>query len=272
MTILVDTLTEDKVLNQDDTQDTQDPGTQSPEGFTLPDKFKGKTAEEIAQSYVELERAQGSMANQLGEYRQMTDRFLSLEEKRVADLEKAGAEKNSIEIDATDLLADPEKVLEQYYDSRRAEDPEYKQLQERLERIEGQVGQSNLQKNHPDADTITNDPRFHEWVGAHPVRASLAQSAIQNRDVDQLDYLLTEWKERAPANSGDAQEATRQSEVRKAQAVATESSSASGTTSKGNSKRYSRRELVKLKMTNPDEYAANAEEILLAYAQKRVDD
>lgn len=275
--ILVDSLTEENTdPNQDTTIDlgTQAPAEEKPQGFKLPDKFVGKSAEEIAQSYIELERHQGTLANQLGEYRSMTDRFLSVEEKRLNDLESAQAEQaSSFEIDATDLLADPERVLEEFYQSRRAKDEEFQALQQRLARIEGQVGQSALQQNHPDAVVVTNDPEFHNWLNSHPFRANLAQSAIADGNVDQLDYLLTEWKERNPGNNDQqTTQSPRQREVARAQALATETSSASGNTSTNSGKRYRRGDLVRLKMTDPDRYEEMGEEILLAYAQKRVDD
>lgn len=279
MTILIDPAEEITVdLNQGVESDpatpvkgvTADPivSTKELDDFTVPDKFKGKTAEEIARSYVELEKHQGNLNNQLGDYRSMTDRFLSLEEKRVADLESAGAEK--FEIDATDLLANPEKVMDEYFEHRRAQDPAYTELQTRLDRIEGQVGQTSIQGRHADAAEVTNDPAFQAWVGAHPVRAGIAQSAVANKDLDQLDYLLTEWKERQPAAAPTA--TSQQDEISAAQRVATESVSASGNTSANSDKRFSRRKLVQLKMHNPDEYSAMSDEILLAYAQKRVDD
>jgi hypothetical protein len=240
-------------------------------GFVMPDKFKDKTLEQVAQSYVELEKYQGNLNNQLGDYRTMTDRFLSIEEKRVADLEQAGVEK--YEIDATDLLANPEKVLEEYFEHRKGNDPQYTELQSRLDRIEGQVGNSTLNDRHSDAEAVAGSPEFYAWVQEHPYRQGLAQQAVQNKDVDQLDYLLTEFKGQNPSQPADNDsDAQQQNELQAARSVSTESTSASGNTSAASSKRFSRRKLVQLKINNPEEYSAMSDEILMAYAQKRVDD
>jgi hypothetical protein len=270
MTILVDTLDEEPIdLNQGvkSTQEPQDKQA-TDKVDTIPEKFKGKTAEEIAASYTALESEIGRMRNELGDYRSMTDRFLSLEEKRVADLGKAGAE--DFEIDPTDLLANPEKVLDEYYEHRRGSDPAYTELQSRLDRLEGTLGQSTLQQHHADAVEITSDPKFQTWLGANPYRANIAQQAIQNQDASALDYLLTEWKERQGTQS-PAESTQQPSETEAARSVATESSS-SGNASETTQERFSRRKLVQLKMRNPEEYSAMSERILLAYAQGRVDD
>jgi hypothetical protein len=275
MSILVDTVEEElNDLNQG-VESTPTPAKEEPivstkelDDFTVPDKFKGKTAEEIARSYVELEKYQGQLNNQLGDYRSMTDRFLSLEEKRVADLETA--EPTEDEIDPTELLANPGKVLNDYYEKRRENDPAYNQLQERLDRIEGQVGTSVIQQKHQDAVEIANSPEFNEWLGANNFRARIAQDAAANQDVEALDYLLTEYKQDNGVTEAP-QSTQKESEVKRAKSVVTESTS-SGNASVKTDKRFSRRKLVNLKMHNPDEYAARSEEILLAYAQGRVDD
>lgn len=278
MTILVDTSEEEAVdLNQGVESTPVTPvesdaivSTKELDDFTIPEKFKGKTAEDIAKSYVELEKHQGSLNNQLGDYRSMTDRFLSLEEKRVADLGKAGVE--PYEIDPTELLANPEKVLEEYFEHRKGNDTEYTELQDRLDRIEGQVGQSSIQAKHADANDITADPAFQAWVNSNSVRMEIAQSAVQNKDIDKLDYLLTGWKESNPGTADTSTDTPQRTELQNARRVSTETTSASGNTSTDSGKRFSRRKLVHLKMSNPDEYAAMSDEILLAYSQKRVDD
>ena len=274
MSILIDQEDNEVNLNQGVEADAeQAPAEEVAEeaGFEMPDKLKGKSAEEIAAIYVAEQNYVGDLRNQLGDYRSMTDRFLSMEEKRVADLEEAGADASTYEIDATELLSNPEKVLEEFYENRRAKDTAYVDLQERLNRIEGQVGTNALNERHSDAETITADPAFQQWVGAHPVRQSIAQSAVQNRDVDQLDYLLTEWKERNPGTAEASPTSRNQNELRAAKSVVTESNSASGNSSTSG-KPLSRRKLVQLKMNNPDEYSAMSEEILKAYAEGRVID
>lgn len=271
MTILVDS-TEDEVtvdLNQTAEPQAPAPQNEEPQAPEVPDKFKGKSAEEIASAYTNLESELGRLRNELGDYRNMTDRFLSIEEKRVADLEQAG-EQTEFKVDPTELLADPEKVLRDNYQHMKQLDPEYNELKSRLDRIEGHVSQSALQQSHADAVDITNSPEFHSWLGDNPYRAQIAQAAVANQDVAALDYLLTEFKGQSgrSASEGSAQQSV--SETQQAAAVSMESSSSGNPA--GTQKRFSRRKLVQLKIQNPEEYAAMGQEILSAYAEGRVDD
>jgi hypothetical protein len=276
MTILVDTVEDEFASLNQGIDATPTPAKEEPivstkdlNEFTVPDKFKGKTAEEIAQSYVELEKYQGTLNNQLGDYRSMTDRFLSIEEKRVADLETV--EQEEFEIDPTELLSNPGKVLDEYYENRRGKDPVYDNLTARLDQLEGQVGQSALANKHADATDVINTPEFKSWVGEDSFRGRIAQQAVASKDVEALDYLLTQFKGITPASQDTGDTGSQSTEVQRAQSVVTESAS-SGNASVKSDKRFSRRKLVHLKMTNPDEYSARADEILMAYAQGRVDD
>ena len=266
MSILVDPQSEEVqvTLNQEAEQAEPQQEEVQPEneGFVMPDKFKEKSAEEIAQSYLELEKAYGQRSNELGEYRNLTDRILTLEEKRQSDL--GGNAPQDFQIDPTELLADPNKVLEDFYEHRRSQDPAYAQLQERLDRIEGQVTQTHLEKAHPDAAQLAGSPEFQSWVRSSPYRVRIAQNAVQAQDVEALDYLLTEYK------SGKASNQTQNSNVSRAAAVSTESStSGSPITS---AKRFSRRELINMKISDPEQYRAREKEIFAAYAEGRVDD
>lgn len=242
------------------------------EEFQVPEKFRGKSAEEIARSYVELEKEFGRVRNDVGEYRSLTDRLLQLEEKRAKDLEGAGAKAEAdFNIDPAELLSNPRESLTKWYEYQKKKDPEFQSLQERLNRIEGHVNTQVMTSKHADAQEITNDPRFHEFVKAHPVRLSIAQQAVQNGNMDALDYLLTEYKER---NATSQPERKQVSETEAARRVATEKASSGGPASSrtGGDKVFSRRKLIQLKITNPEEYSAMQDQILLAYAQGRVVD
>ena len=275
MSILVESNEETVDLNQGVESSTQTPETKGDETTAagdksqvqIPEKFANKTTEEIVAAYTNLESELGRMRNELGDYRSMTDRFLSIEEKRMEDLGKASSE-DDFHIDPTDLLADPKKVLEDFYETRRAKDPVYAEMQERLNRIESSFGNQNLSQKHPDTEQIVNDPQFQKWIQDNPYRTRIAQEAVQNNDTDAVDYLLTEWKERAGASSSSSDHQS--SELETARRVSTESASSGTTANKG--KRFSRRRLVELKIRNPEEYAARSEEILRAYAEGRVDD
>jgi len=259
MSILVDSFDEDtKVDLNQEAQSSPEPR----EEVQVPDKFKDKSKEDVVQSYTSLESELGRLRNELGDYRTMTDRFLSLEEKRVEDL---GPTEDDFTIDPTELLSNPEEVLDKYYEKRRGNDSSYNELQERLNRLEGQVSTSSFETLHPDAGEITASPEFADWVKSDSYRGQIAYNAGQTHDTAALDYLLKEFKSSTGRTTNVPQD-----NLASARAVSTESSK-TGTTASAQ-KRFSRRELVKLRMTNSAEYSARSKEILQAYAEGRVDD
>lgn len=268
--ILIDALTEkaDPVDNQNDEELNQaDP---QDDGFEMPEKLRGKSAEEIARMYVADERYKGDLQNQLGEYRQMTDRLLGLEEKRVSDLEKGGADVEDFDIDPTDLLANPKEVMDRYYESRKSKDDNYVQLQERLDRIETQTKEQQFQEKHPDVQQVVNDPAFIDWINGHPVRSNIAAQAVQNNDYDSLDYLLSDYKG-AASQTNEAPSNPKAQELERAAKASTERASSGGSSSpKG--EQFTRRQIVDMKINRPMEYRARADEITRAYAEGRVKD
>lgn len=271
---LVDTVTDDnqRITNLDGAA----VGNQEPRETeeVIPEKFKGKSAADIARSYVELEKELGRTRNDVGEMRSLTDRLLQIEEKRVRDLEGAGGKaEEDFNIDPAQLLSNPRETLEKWYEVRRNKDPVFQEVQQRLARIEGHVVEQEIKSAHEDADQITADPEFHNWVKGHPVRLNIAQSAIQHKDVQSLDYLLTEYKRDKGASAAPER---RQSnpEVETVRRITTEKASSGSPTDarKTSDQVFSRRKLIKLKIENPEEYSAMQDQILRAYAEGRVVD
>ena len=272
--ILVDSLeSELSIDNLTDvgSQEAPQKDSEQEQSFAMPDKFKNKSAEEIAQVYLEEQHYRGELQNQLGEYRQMTDRLLNLEEKRTSDLEKGGAEDiESYDIDPTDLLSNPKEVLDAYLEQRLSQDDRTHDLQERLDRIERQTVQEQFQSKHNDAAQLVADDQFVNWVNSNPYRSNMAAQAVTNQDYNSLDYLLTDYKERFSSGETEAPSTQKAKELSRAKSVVTESSSSGGSSNR--SKVYSRREIVNLKVTKPEEYRQRADEFTQAYQEGRVTD
>ena len=273
--ILVDQLEEDLADNltgnvEVEQEEAPDQSAQEGDNFEMPEKFRGKTAEEIAKIYLEEQSYRGKLENQLGEYRQMTDRLLNLEEKRVSDLEKGGAENVDYDIDPTELLSNPKEVLDAYISNKLSSDESYSQLQERLDAIERQTLQEKFNEKHPDVQQLATDPQFQAWVNANPYRSNMAAQAVQNQDYASLDYLLTDYKERQGDSAAAEPDNQKANEVRRAKSVVTESSSSGGTSNSG--KVYSRREIVNMKIHRPKEWEARQHEFTQAYLDGRVTD
>lgn len=238
----------------------------------LTGKLEGKSLEDIASMYSNLESAYGRMANDLGTQRKLTDRLLDL--KRSDDLGQNTPEtQKEVNVSSTDLLDNPKETLDAYFESRMA------QLQqgnsERMNQVESSLAEQNFTAKHGDISRIGEDPQFGEYVNATPLRQDLAQKAAAG-DYAAADTLLDEWKSvksfLAPAKGDPTPDPTPAADpnLEAARQASLESSTPAGSASSG--KTYRRADLIELKLTKPHIYSDPAfqEEIVQAYLDKRV--
>jgi len=240
----------------------------------LPEKLRGKSLEDIAQMYVNLESTYGRMANDLGQQRKLTDRLLDL--KRVEDLGKQQPVK-AVEVSTSEFLERPTETLEKFVSSREAtRNDEYSQ---RMAALESSLAQQRFEQKHSDGITLANDPAFVAWVQKSKIRTKAAQAAY-NGDWTAADELLTEYKETlagsgAPTPKTDdkkAEQTTAGVEAARAVALDTSGSSSDGSSSKTAGKIYRRSDLMQLRIEKPDAYYDEGfqAEILRAHAEGRV--
>ena len=107
---------------------------------------------------------------------------------------------------------------------------------------------------------------FDDPDKASKIRTKLYEAADTGYDTDAADELFTNWKERKGIveQTVKLEKATRKDSIKRA---STGSTRGTGETSR---KVYRRSDLIKLMQEDPDRYEANADEIMLAYAEKRV--
>ena len=266
--------------DKDESKNAQASTDQNP-ADNLPDKLKGKSLDEIAEMYANLESAYGRMANDLGQQRKLTDRLLDL--KRSDDLEQNGAqpkpEPAKVEFSGSELLDDPQAVLDRYFETKLGQLTQT--TSKKVEQVEQSLAERDFVSKHGDISYLSNDQKFAQYVNASPYRQRLAAAAAQN-DWVAADELLTDYKalygeqqdtkteelhnakpEESPKDAGnEALKAAQQAQLE------------SGGNGQGaNSKQtYSRAALMQMRLTDPDKYydPAFQDEIMRAYEEKRV--
>lgn len=234
----------------------------------IPEKFRGKTLEEVIAAYQNLETLHGRTANELGQTRQSVDQLL--QQKRENDLRANGAQVTTQavtpkELTAADLLENPTSALNSYLEQR--ESATTKELKERLARQEAQLAQQQFVGRHPDWQQETNDPEFANWARQTPYRQSLAARAAQE-DLAAADALLSEYKAYKPLLSKSTVQSTNLETARK---VGLERTAASGEDTKPTGKVIYRRDAMALRISDPDKYDSPAfqNELLKAIAEDR---
>lgn len=256
------------VTSSGNTQTTQQ-RTETQTSQTEP-RFAGKSTEEIVQMYKNLESHSGRLASQLGENKAMLNQLIL--GKRQDDLRQNGGNTTPVEIKPTDLLANPTEAIDRYLRSR--ETPMVSQLQERLNQLESQLGQTTFVSKHKDADAVTADPAFAAWVQQTPLRMRLAAEAAQNNYYS-ADLLLTEWNSSQTAGNNTVSNAqNRAQELAKGLRLEGNNTGSEGAGRSGSVRQFKRADLIALRQSDPDKYESPAfqREIVKAYQEGRVVD
>ena len=224
----------------------------------IPEKYRGKTAAEIAKMHMEAEKALGRQGGEVGELRKVVDDFVK------AQLEAKTTQDTAVEEeDDFDWYTDPDKAVQRAIDNH----PKLKQAEQVSSEMAKARALAELQTKHPDFNDVIGDPAFGEWVSGSKIRLQLFQQADQSYDMDAADELLSTWKERK-SFSDQAVSQDKVERKRKVKQASTGSQAGSGEAP--SRKIYRRADIIKLMQTDPDRYMAMADEIAKAYAEKRV--
>lgn len=224
----------------------------------LPEKYRGKSAKEIARMHQEAEKMIGKHSSEVGELRQYVDSFI----KTQLTAKQAPVQSEPV-VDDVDFYVDPKKAVEKAVESH----PAIQTAKQLAEQTAKQQALQAIAAKHPDMTDIVRNQEFLNWVGASPVRKSLFVAANNNYDLYAADELLSTWKERSGVvqSTKDTMKADQQQQLR---AASTGSAKSSGEPSP--KKIYRRADIIKLMQTDPDRYEALSGEIFKAYQEGRV--
>lgn len=227
---------------------------------TVPSKFEGKTAEDIAKSYTDLEAKFGKQGNELGELRRMTDQIL--QRQLQTDNAPSNTEPESNLDD--DFLLNPGETVQKLVNEAM------KPLADKLQNQERSTSVASLEQKHPDMATIVQNEKFQEWILSSPAREANWGLAA-NGDFEQADDLFSTYKALNPEPSitETAPVADNSAELETATAMSTGASS-EGTSTGKPGQVFSRRRLVALQVENPAKYRELASEIEAAYTEGRI--
>jgi len=230
----------------------------------IPNKFAGKSTEEIIESYQNLEKELGRKAQEVGELRKLSDSFLQAQIQQAQSTPKQ-QDTNEIKEEPVDFFDNPDLAINKAIENH----PKFQEFQ----RFQAQQAQASaktqLETVHPDYTDIVKDSGFQEWVKGSPIRMQLFQAA-DAYNYDAANELLTNWKDRSMINK--TQEVNEQAEAERQAALKAgkaESRTSTGSAT-GGGKTYRRADLIRLKMTDPQKYESMEGEIFKAYAEGRV--
>ena len=250
-----------ETTDQLDTQDTIETPheEEQPQEPDVPEKYQNKSVEELVQMHQELEKFSGKQSTEVGELRKVVDSYIQTElSNQPAPQQQQQQDENDV-----DFFVDPQNAVNRAIDNH----PKIKEAEAYTQQYKQQATLAQLKANHPEMDTILQDPKFAEWIKGSKVRTKLFVEADQGYDYDSADELFTLWKERNQVvqQTAQAEKAARKSAVKSAT-----TGNARGTAEGSRRKVYRRADIIKLMKTDPDRYNALSDEILQAYAEGRV--
>lgn len=244
-------------------QNEQEPKAEDNPEISLPDKYRGKSVEEVAKMHQELEKLNSRQAQEVGEHRKFVDDMLKRELLRNKTEQQPSQE---IEEDPNEkFFKKPTEAMDEYISNH----PTIKQAQEQALMMKAQSAQQNLQQQFPDFVEIVKDPAFKQWINASPIRQRLYDAADEGYDLSAATELFGTWKALSGVKQPEQQ--TVNNEVQDSRNKSIKAASVdTGSSSINSNKKYSRKAIQELLKNNPDKYYANSEEILQAYAEGRV--
>ena len=220
----------------------------------VPDKYQGKSIDEIVQMNKEAEKLVGRQSSEVGELRKIVDDFI----KTKADEANTSPNQAATEVD---FFEDPKTAVS----NAISNSTEIKQMQELIAKQRQSEVLTLLSQKHPDYMQVIEDPAFSEWVKGSNVRIELLQRA-DSYDFDAADELLNFWKDRKEFVSKAQSVNDKDSDMQRK--AATTGGKGSGEPS--SRKIYRRTDIVNLIRDNPEKYYANIDEIQKAYEEGRV--
>jgi hypothetical protein len=223
----------------------------------IPDKYKGKSVEEIVKMHQEAEKLIGKQAQEVGEVRRLADELLK---------QQLSGNKNNTppkeETQEIDFFEDPKTAVQKAV----AEHPDVVAARKATQQFRQMQTQQALQQKHPDFKEIVQDGEFIEWVKASPIRLNMFAMADSQYDFAAADELLSTFKQIRTVKSKETAEVGNQVRKQNLKAAAVDVSG----TGESSKKVYRRADLIRLRMTDPNRYDALQDEIMAAYAEGRV--
>jgi hypothetical protein len=244
-------------------QTTNEPVNSVQQEDNIPEKYRGKSVNDIVKMHQEAEKLIGRQAQEVGEVRKLADDLLKQQlSQRQSQLNTPEQQKQQQQPQEVDFFEDPNAAIKQAVSNH----PDVLAAKQAAAQFKALQAKSALEKKHPDFAQVVQDGEFIEWVKGSPLRLNLYAMANSGYDFTAADELLSTFKQIRTVKTQQTQEAGQQVRKQNLKAAAVDT----GGTGESSKKVYRRADLIRLRMTDPNRYDALQDEIMAAYAEGRV--
>jgi len=247
---------------EEEPQAVEEPAVEEKPKEELPEKYRGKSLEDVAKMHQELEKLNSRQAQEVGEVRKLADELLKrqLEEKKAVETPKE-------EETEVDYFSDPVNAVNQAVEKH----PAIAEAREQAQSIKQQQVTQRLNQEFPNLNQITQDPKFFEWIKASPVRTRLFTEAHSQFDYESAVELLSTWNMMNPSQPQETSSPELVAESKKGTQQSLKTAAVdTGSPAPSSRKTYRRADLINLRLRDPARYEAMSDEIMAAYAEGRV--
>lgn len=226
------------------------------ETASLPEKYRGKSVEDIVRMHQEAEKLVDRQAVEVGEVRKLADELLK------SQLYKKPVEEQPVEVD---FFENPQEAIRNAVNNN----PKVLAAEQTALYQQRVLASQTIAQLHPDFQQVVADSEFKNWINSSKIRSQLYNNA-ENYDVEAANELLSTFKELKAVKQ--VQQTAKLSEVE----IATRDKSLSaasvesGGTSESFKKVYRRADLIRLRLQNPAKYDSMQDDIDRAYQEGRV--
>ena len=221
----------------------------------VPDRYRGKSVEDIIKMHQEAEKVIGRQAQEVGEVRKLADELI----KQNLGAKSQPVEKEEPEVD---FFEDPKKAIHKTIETH----PDVLAAREASAQFRLLQAKQKLAQTHPDYEQVVQNEDFTNWVKSSPIRIGLYAKADAEADFDAANELLSTYKELRGVRTKQVEQQATAARQQTMKAVQVDS----GGTGESSKRVYRRADLIRLKMTDPARYDALSDEIMAAYAEGRV--
>lgn len=241
-----------------------------PVGIQLPEKYRGKTLEQLVEMHQATERELGSSRSAEGTWRSLVDDLITT--KRSSDLAKAEPDDSPDPITSDALLTDPQGVIDRAV--QRQLNKALKPVTERVATTELDVARERFVADFPDFVEVASSEDFKAWVAKSQIRSEDALRAAK-QDLRAARRLMEDFRDARPSKPETKVAVETKTEkptgVEGARASATEGKSGGGDVVHTGEILY-KTDVLKLINTDPDKYRSDAyqKKLRLAIKEKRL--
>ncbi len=218
----------------------------------LPEKYKGKTVEEVAKMHQEAEKLIGRQGREVLEVRKLADELIKSQLKPKVEEEKPKE---------IDFFENPQEAIRQQIENN----PRVLAAEQYAKQVQIEQAKRRLNELHPDVEQVVKDEAFQTWVNASKIRKQLFQQADEY-DIDAANELLSTYKELKAVKQKNIEAVDNTVRDKSLKSAAVDS----GGNGESSKKIYRRADLIRLNMRDPVKYASMSDEITLAYSEGRV--